>query len=100
MQKLKKHDKITVLAQTKLYSVHDTVSKAINDGHIDPTEFQRIIQEKQRYLILKQQIRQKTKKITQSINEEQRQTILNQGRKEGQNEIIKKLVSNSPAGVT
>ena len=37
--KVKKHDKITVLAQTKLDSVHDTISKAINDGHIDSIEF-------------------------------------------------------------
>ena len=39
--KAKKYDKIAVLAQTKLDSVHDTVSKAINDGHISPEEFQR-----------------------------------------------------------
>ena len=43
--KVEKHDKITVLAQTKLDSAHDTISNAINDSHIDPTEFQRIIQE-------------------------------------------------------
>ena len=66
--KAKKHDKITVLAQTKLDSVHDTISRAINDDHIDPTEFQRIIQEKERYLLLKEQIRQKTKRVTDSIN--------------------------------
>ena len=57
--KIKKHDKIGVLAQTKLDSIHDTVSKAIEDGHISPEEFQRIIQEKQRYLLLKQEIRHK-----------------------------------------
>ena len=61
--KAKKHDKIAVLAQTKLDSVHDTVSKAINDGHISPEEFQRVIHEKQRYLLLKQGIRAKTKRV-------------------------------------
>ena len=54
--KIKKHDKICVLAQTKLDSIHDTASKAIEDGHVSPEEFQRIVQEKQRYLSLKQEI--------------------------------------------
>ena len=90
-EKVKKHDKITVLAQTKLDSIHDTISKAINDGHIDPTEFQRIIQEKQRYLLLKEQIRKKTKRITDSINDEQRQAILDQGRKEGRNDFLRQI---------
>ena len=89
--KAKKHDKIIVLAQTKLDSVHDTISKAINDGHIDPTEFQRIIQEKQRYLLLKEQIRQKTKRITDSINEEQRQAILNEGKQLGRNDFLRQI---------
>ena len=50
--KIKKHDKIGVLAQTKLDSIHDTVSKAIEDGHISPEEFQQIVQERQRYLVI------------------------------------------------
>ena len=89
--KVKKHDKITVLAQTKLDSVHDTISKAINDSHIDPTEFQRIIQEKLRYLLLKEQIRQKTKRITQAINNEQRQAILNEGRQQGWDDFLRQI---------
>ena len=34
--KIKKHDKIGVLAQTKLDIIHDTVSKAIEDWHVSP----------------------------------------------------------------
>ena len=93
--KAKKHDKITVLAQTKLDSVHDTISRAINDGHIDPTEFQRIIQEKERYLLLKEQIRQKTKRVTDSINEEQRRAILDQGRKVGRQDFLQQIANSS-----
>ena len=101
--KSKKHDKICVLAQTKLDSIHDTVSKAITDGHVDSIEFQRIIQEKQRYLLLKQEIRHKTKCVTDAINEEQRQAILDQGRLQGRNDFLKQIANTSntqPVNVT
>ena len=101
--KSKKHDKICVLAQTKLDSIHDTVSKAITDGHVDSIEFQRIIQEKQRYLLLKQEIRDKTKRVTDTINEEQRQAILDQGRLQGRNDFLKQIANTSntqPVNVT
>ena len=101
--KSKKHDKICVLAQTKLDSIHDTVSKAITDGHVDSIEFQRIIQEKQRYLLLKQEIRHKTKRVTDTINDEQRQAILDQGRLQGRNDFLKQIANTSntqPVNVT
>ena len=101
--KSKKHDKICVPAQTKLDSIHDTVSKAITDGHVDSIEFQRIIQEKQRYLLLKQEIRHKTKRITDTINEKQRQAILDQGRLQGRNDFLKQIANTSntqPVNVT
>ena len=93
--KSKKHDKICVLAQTKLDSIHDTVSKAITDGHVDSIEFQRIIQEKQRYLLLKQEIRHKTKRVPDTINEEQRQAILDQGRREGKQDFLRELTTST-----
>ena len=93
--KAKKHDKITVIAQTKLDSVHDTVSKAINDGHISPEEFQRVIHEKQRYLLLKQGIRAKTKRVTDTINDEQRRAILDQGRREGKQYFLRQIANTS-----
>ena len=93
--KAKKHDKITVLAQTKLDSVHDTVSKAINDRHISPEEFQRVIHEKQRYLLLKQGIRAKTKRVTDTINDEQRRAILDQGRREGKQDFLRQIANTS-----
>ena len=93
--KAKKHDKIAVIAQTKLDSVHDTVSKAINDGHISPEEFQRVIHEKQRYLLLKQGIRAKTKRVTDTINDEQRRAILLQGRREGKQDFLRQIANTS-----
>ena len=93
--KIKKHDKIGVLAQTKLDSIHDTVSKAIEDGHISPEEFQRIVQERQRYLLLKQEIRHRTKRVTDTINDEQRRAILDQGRREGKQDFLRELTTST-----
>ena len=93
--KAKKHDKIAVIAQTKLDSVHDTVSKAINDGHISPEEFQRVIHEKQRYLLLKQGIRAKTKRVTDTLNDEQRRAIRDQGRREGKQDFLRQIANTS-----
>ena len=90
--KAKKHDKIAVIAQTKLDSVHDTVSKAINDGHISPEEFQRVIHEKQRYLLLKQGIRAKTKRVTDTINDKQRRAILD---REGKQDFLRQIANTS-----
>ena len=93
--KSKKHDKIAILAQTKLDSIHDDVSKAITDGHVDSIEFQRIIQEKQRYLLLKQEIRHKTKRVTDTLNDERRRAILDQGRKEGKEDFLRQIANTS-----
>ena len=60
MQRLNKtHDQIGVLAQKKFFSIHDTVSKAIEHSNISTEELQRVIRVTQRYLLLKQNIRHK-----------------------------------------
>ena len=62
---------------------------------ISPEEFQRVIHEKQRYLLLKQGIRAKTKRVTDTINDEQRRAILDQGRKEGKEDFLRKIANTS-----
>ena len=59
MQRLKNQDQICVLVQKKFYSLHDTVSKAIEHSNISTEEFQRVIRVTQRYLLLKQNVRHK-----------------------------------------
>ena len=94
-KKAKKHNEIYHAAQTILDGISVIVSKAYRDGDISADEYQSIVREKQRYLNLKQKIRQKTKHIVHDINEEQRQAILNQGRKEGKDDFLKQLVGSS-----
>ena len=101
--KAKKHHDILVTAQTILDSITLLISKAIQDASISHDEFQQILNAKRHYLTKKQELRSKTKRALKEIRKNERKELLEQGRKEGREEIAKKLVSNSdiqPANVT
>ena len=93
--KQKKHDQIILLAQTKLESIQDIISKALTDGNISDLEFERILSELERYRKLKQEVRNKAKKKSESITDEQREAILQQGREEGRNAFLKQIANTS-----
>ena len=93
--KSKKHDKIKLLAETKLDSISETISQAIQDSHISPVEYQRILKEVENYRVLKDQIRQKSKRIANTISEEQRQAILDQGRQQGKQDFLEQIKNSS-----
>src|SRR5438552_4686365 len=57
IKKLEKHDEIFMLSASKLNTIHDLVSKALLDGQIDDNEFRLILNEKEKYLQLKNSIR-------------------------------------------
>ena len=64
--KAKKHEKIKFLAESKLDSISSLFSKAVENKH---------------YRTLKEQIRSKSKKVVDTITNEQRAVILVEGRK-------------------
>ena len=55
--KKKKHDKIVVLARSKLNSIENKISKALIDNEISHEEFETIIDEEKKYRELKESIR-------------------------------------------
>ena len=59
--KMNKHEKIRNLAETKLYSISDHISKAIEDGVISEEEYSLILSQYNDYNTMKEQIRLKTK---------------------------------------
>ena len=61
--KEKKHDDIRLLAQSKLDSISETISQAIQDEKLSPTEFHRILQETENYRKLKADIRRNIRNI-------------------------------------
>ena len=58
-KKIKKHDEIRVLAESKLNSIDNHVSKAIEDGCINQEEFLLISEERNKYSEIKENIRTK-----------------------------------------
>ena len=55
--KPEKHDPIKLLAQSKLDSITNIISQAMQEGDISPTEFQKVLQEVEKYRKLKADIR-------------------------------------------
>ena len=93
--KAKKHDKIKTLAESKLDTISGIVSKAVEDSHISNQEYQLILKEVEHYRKMKEEIRTKSKKTTDAITTEQREAILAQGREEGQQAFLQKIVGTS-----
>ena len=67
--KNKKHDKILMLAKSKLNSIETLVSQALIDMEISHEEFNAIIREKQKYERMKENVR--------NVNEKQENVRLN-----------------------
>ena len=93
--KEKKHNEIKLLAQSKLDSISGAISQAIQDENISPAEFHKILQETENYRKLKADIRTKTKTKIAKITKEQREEILEKGRKEGREDFLRKIANTS-----
>ena len=96
--KEKKHDDIRLLAQSKLDSISGTISLAIQDERVSPTQFHKILQETENYRKLKADIRTPAKTKQAKLSKEQREEILEQGRKEGREDVLRKIANTS--GIT
>ena len=93
--KEKKHDDIRLLAQSKLDSISGTISQAIQDENVSPTEFHKILHETENYRKLKTDIRTRAKTKQAELSKEQREEILEQGRKEGKEDFLRKIANTS-----
>ena len=60
--KKKKHDKILMLAKSKLDSIETLISQALIDMEISHEEFNAIIREKQKYERMKENLRNTSEK--------------------------------------
>ena len=93
--KQEKHNVIKLLSQTKLDSISKIISQAMEDGDISPTEFHKVLQEVEKYHRLKVDIRNQAKAKVKEITKEQREEILEQGRKEGKEDFLRKITNSS-----
>ena len=90
-----KHNAIMVLAQSKLGSIADIISQAMQDGDISPTKFHKVLQKREKYCKLKADVRNRTKAKVKQIEREQREEILEQGRKEGEDNFLRQIANSS-----
>ena len=88
MTKTQKHCNVQTIAESKLNSIKDIVSKALQDGEISEGEFKMVLNEMEKYSELKQEI--KTTKNIEITNEEKKK-LIEQGRMEAMNTIQKSL---------
>ena len=93
--KQEKHDAIKRLAQKKLDSIANIISQAMQDGDISPTEFHKVLREVEKYRKLKADIRNQAKAKAKEITKEQREKLLEQGRKEGNEDFLRKIGNTS-----
>ena len=76
-------------------NIANIISQAIEDGDISPAEFQKVLQEVEKYRKLKADIRNQAKAKVKEITEEQEEEILEQGRKEGKEDFLRKIANTS-----
>ena len=67
----------------------------MQDGDISPTEFHKVLQKKEKYRKFKADIRNQAKAKIKQITKEQLEEILQQGRKEGKEDFLRKIANTS-----
>ena len=67
----------------------------MQDGDISPTKFHKVLQEVEKYRQLKDDIRNQGKAKIKEITKEQREELLEQGRKEGKEDFLRKITNTS-----
>ena len=89
--KAEKHLKIKTLASAKLDTIASHISKALMDDYISDEEFKLVMSEMDKYKAMKEEIRNNTKKILKTEEEE---SLIERGRQEAR-ESFRKLVEKN-----
>ena len=69
--------------------------QAVQDEDISIIEFHKVLQEVEKYRKLKADIRNQAKAKVRQITKEQREELLEQGRKEGKKDFLRKIANTS-----
>ena len=91
--KSKKHNEIRLLAETKLNTISSYISAAVADENIDDVEYKLILDEMTKFGDMKNNIQSKNSKDYSEIDERMKTDLIEEGKKMGKAELIKKLGS-------
>ena len=90
--KAEKHEKIKTIASTKLDTIASHISKALSDNKQTDVEFRLILEELEKYKVMKEEVRSKTKK---KIATETEETLIERERQEACNSFRKLVEKNN-----
>ena len=96
LAKARKHDDIRVLAESKLNTINDHISRALKDNAISDEEFRLISDELEKYHEMKKDIRAQAAKAHASvaIDEAEKKRLIAHGREEAREELRKAMGGN------
>ena len=91
--KKKEHNKIVMLARSKLNSIESKISEALINNEISHDDFMTIINEEKKYRELKESIRM----MNSQRSDAEKVNLIEEGKKIGINEAIKhnEIINNS-----
>ena len=91
--KKKKHNKIVMLARSKLNSIESKISEALINNEISHEDFMTILNEEKKYRELKESIRM----MNSQRSDLEKISLIEEGKKIGINEVIKRneIINNS-----
>ena len=91
--KKKKHNKIVMLAKSQLNSIEKKISEALKNNEINHEDFTTIMDEEKKYRGLKESIRM----MNSQRSDAERINLIEEGKKIGINEVIKRneIINNS-----
>ena len=92
--KAEKHEKIKTIASAKLDTIASHISKGLSDNKVTDEEFRLILEELEKYKVMKEEVRSKTKK---KIATETEESLIERGRQEAR-ESFRKLVEKNNTG--
>ncbi len=86
-----------MLAESKLNSIADLVSKALEDGEISHEEFQAVVGEVRKYHDMKKRVQVGTQKKIVELDKATEKALIARGRQEARHSFMNKIgAGNSP----
>ena len=86
---------IKLLAQSNLDSIANVISQVMQDGYLSSIEVHKVLQEVEKYRKLMSDIRNQVNAKVKQITKEQREKLLEQGRKEGTEDFLRKITNTT-----
>ena len=94
--KAEKHEKIKTIASAKLDTIVSHVSKALSHNNLTDEEFRLILEELEKFKVMKEEVRTKKRtKTKKKIATKKKETLIERGRQEARESFLKLIEKNN-----